>query len=390
MTAAQRKPAAAARRVSAPGFDARCLSIVEELLRCPTAPLHEQAPQAHIRRFVAARPALSCREDNAGNLLVKYPAHDRGGAPLVMVAHLDHPGFHVAAARGRELRLFFRGRVAPPHARAGQRIRIFTRGAADPAGSAVLTAVTYARQRLATARARLLTGAAATGDFAMWDFPPCEIEDGRIAARNCDDGIGAGAALCVLEYLARRRPAGAQAWALFTRAEEFGFLGALEAVRLRTLPRTARVLSLEASRALPEAPQGGGVIVRVGDAMSIFDPTLTEALRAAAAAMAAGGGRFRYMRRLMDGGTCEATVFRAAGYSAAGLAIPLGNYHNQACDRRGRPGIGAEEVRVADFLSEVRLLRALAANPALLNAQPGYPPRLATLAAQARTLLSAE
>jgi len=387
MSAAGRKPAAAT-KVPPRSFEARCLAIVEGLLRCPTAPLHEQAAQAYIRAFAAARPALSCREDGAGNLLVKYPAHDRGRAPLAMVAHLDHPGFHVAAARGRELRLLFRGRVAPPHARAGQRIRIFTRGGAA-AGGAVLTAVACSRQRLATARARLLTGAAAAGDFAMWDLTPCAIVDGRIVARNCDDAIGAGAALCVLDALARQRPAGARAWALFTRAEEFGFLGALEAVRLRTLPRSARVLSLEASRALPGAPQGGGVIVRVGDAMSIFDPSLTEALRAAAAAIGARDGRFRYMRRLMDGGTCEATVFRAAGYSATGLAIPLGNYHNQALDGRGRPGIGAEEVCVADFLSEVRLLHALAVKPSLLSVTSGYPPRLAELAARARALLSA-
>ena len=134
-------------------------------------------------------------------------------------------------------------------------------------------------------------------------------------------------------------------WGLLTRAEEVGFLGAFEAIRLGTVPTDAVVLSLECSKALPEAPQGGGVIVRVGDRMSIFDPALTAALAAVAAA-----ADIPHTRRLMDGGVCEASAFCAAGYRASGLCIALGNYHN--ADDGGR-GVGPEHVLVDDYLAEV-------------------------------------
>jgi hypothetical protein len=57
--------------------------------------------------------------------------------------------------------------------------------------------------------------------------------------------------------------AGVAVWGVFTRAEEIGFLGALEASARDGPPRRRRAL-LECSKALPDAPQGGGVIVRVG------------------------------------------------------------------------------------------------------------------------------
>jgi len=191
----------------------------------------------------------------------------------------------------------------------------------------------------------------------------------------CDDLLGAAAILAVLDEIARSRPSTC-VWGLFTRAEEEGFLGAFEAIRLGTVPKDADVLSLECSKALPHAPQGGGVIVRVGDRMSIFDPGLTAALEAAATDV-------KHQRRLMDGGACEATAFCAAGYRASGVAVPLGGYHN-ASD--GAPGIVPETVMVDDYLAEVQLLTSLAHNPDLLQPQ-GEPAWFASRAAKAKEAL---
>jgi endoglucanase len=138
------------------------------------------------------------------------------------------------------------------------------------------------------------------------------------------------------------------------------------------VPAGASVVSLECSKALPDAPQGGGVIVRVGDRMSIFAPALTEALRVAADAVGADDPGFRYQRKLMDGGSCEATAFCASGYRASGLAVPLGNYHN--ADDRG-PGIAPENVLVSDWLAEVQLLVELACRPELLDEETVEPPQ---------------
>ena len=117
-------------------------------------------------------------------------------------------------------------------------------------------------------------------------------------------------------------------------------------------PRTPPCCRSSARRRCPTRPQGGGVIVRVGDRMSMFDPGLTAALRAAAAGQADGpplpapahGRRglrgHRLLRRRLPG----------VGPGRAARQLPQ--------RRRRRPGIAPETVLVDDFLAEVALLEA--------------------------------
>jgi hypothetical protein len=129
------------------------------------------------------------------------------------------------------------------------------------------------------------------------------------------------------------------------------------------------------------------VIVRVGDRMSVFAPTLTESLRVAAEAVGQRDPTFRYQRKLMDGGACEATAFCASGYRASGLAVPLGNYHNASDDGLG---VAAEHVLVDDWQAEVALLVELGCDPGLLDeSTPEPPPWLQERAAAARVALGA-
>jgi endoglucanase len=320
-----------------------------------------------VRAFADER-GLHHETDAAGNVVVKFGT----GTPLVLVAHLDHPGFHVLGQQ-----LAFKGGLMAANALPGSPLHYFRRGERDPIGEGeLLTADADANGRL--------TGATATnvaGDFAMWGFPGWSIADGRVTARVCDDLLGCAAILAVLDEIAASRPSTC-VWGLFTRAEEEGFLGALEAIRLGTVPKDANVLSLECSKALATAPQGGGVIVRVGDRMSIFDPSLTAALEAAAGSVEG----LRSQRRLMDGGACEATAFCAAGYRASGVAVPLGGYHN-ASD--GEPAIVPETVMVDDYLGEVQLLTALAHDPDLLRDR-GEPAWLAERTAKAKEALGTD
>jgi endoglucanase len=341
------------------------VAIAEALLRNPTVPFIEDLPAAHVRAFADER-GLEHATDAAGNVVVQYGT----GRPLVLVAHLDHPGFHVVDGA-----LVFKGGLKAEHAVEGSPLHFFRRGERDPIGEGVLVSAE------ADDAGWLRGGRAdrATGDFAMWGVPGWSVADGKITARVCDDLLGAAAILAVLDEIATSRPSTC-VWGLFTRCEEEGFLGAFEAIRLQTVPKDADVLSLECSKALPHAPQGGGVIVRVGDRMSIFDPSLTAALEAAAGKV----DGLAFQRRLMDGGACEATAFCAAGYRASGLAVPLGGYHNAADDGTG---IVPETVMVDDYQSEVQLLTSLAHNPDLLRPQ-GEPAWFAARAAKAKEALA--
>ena len=345
-------------------FSHRCLKTVKEVMQNPTAPLREGMVQAYLREFVRKRPALTLREDRAGNVMIAYTSRDaRRNAPLVMVAHMDHPGFWVEKVTGNTAKLIFKGGVSKPHARKGTRLKFFRNSWREPVGSGRLLSARYKKGSLASATALIIEGTALTGDIGMWDLPPVEIRNGLIISRACDDLLGVATALCTLDEIARRKPSGVAVQGLFTRSEELGFFGALEAIRLKTVHLNAAVLSLETSRALPNAPQGSGVILRVGDRIGIFNPELTDAFWQVARQLALKDRTFKCQRRLMDGGICEATVFCATGYRASGLALPLGNYHNQAFGLGQRPQIGAETVRVDDFLCQVRLLVELALHP---------------------------
>lgn len=363
------------------------LGVARELLSQPTAPLFEELPAASVLAFARARPGLDAERDGAGNVVVRYSGEgaDRS-APVVVVAHLDHPGFAVEGESGDGLAsMSFRGGLGAENAVAGSPVDFFRAGVTDPIGSGELVEADGHDGRLTDARARVVHGHAAPGGFAMWGFPGFEVSDGVIWARVCDDLLGAAVVLSTLDELSRWQPPGVAVQGLFTRGEEIGFLGALEAIRRGTVPAGASVLSLECSKALPGAPLGAGVIVRVGDRRSIFDPGLSDALSRAAGQVADGDPGFRWQRRLMDGGVCEASAFCAFGFRASGIALPLGNYHN-ALD--AGTGVGPEHVAVDDYVAGVHLLTELVCSPELLEQPAEHPPQwLAGPVARARAEL---
>jgi len=73
--------------------------------------------------------------------------------------------------------------------------------------------------------------------------------------------------------------------------------------------------------------------------------------------MAKADRRFAYQRALMPGGTCEATVYDAYGFTAASVCVALGNYHNMDAARKR---IGPEYIDLADWRGMVKLFVRLA------------------------------
>jgi len=348
------------------GTSGSVLEAAAAIVSQPAVPLVEHLPLAAVERL-AAEAGLPIRRDPVGNLLVG------SGVELVLVAHLDHPGFVVEVIEGDVVRLAFRGGVRAGVAVPGSAVVLHLPGVADPVGRAVLRTVDERGGRLSAATAEVVEGEAPVGGFAVWDVTSYEVADGRVTARACDDLVGVAAGLAALASVSTGR-----ASLLCTRAEEIGWFGALEAVRVGTIPPQATVLSLECSPMLPHAPQGGGVIVRVGDRRSTFDPDLTDVLW-----QRAGDLGIAAQRRLMDGGSCEATVFCARGLRSSGLALPLAGYHNQP-DDPAASGPAAESVLVVDLEAEVAVLRSLCEEP------PGSADRgwLEAIAADATTALA--
>lgn len=406
-------------------------SWLKEITQIPTAAGREQGVIEWIRKWVGDRPQLRLITDQAGNLVVepKKPwgksgtgggagGGAAGNAPIFITAHLDHPAFVVERIVGpATVELSFRGGVMDAYFEAARIVidaantkdgsvhRIGatligeSAGASNPFGKlylAELDAATptpnsdgiavahHADQMLAHSPSDLV----GVGDIATWALPAAEIDaDGILHTAACDDLAALAAAISAYDMLLALAERGEQTEdvrLLFTRAEEIGFIGAIAACRLGTMPKDARVIALENSRAFPESPIGGGPIVRVGDRMSIFTPQLTaacakraEEINAAPASPTATqrnadvkGSGGRWQRKLMAGGACEATVFCAYGYAATCLCLPLGNYHNMSnlaavqdgtydTQKLGPPRVGREFIAVSDFHGLVDLLVAI-------------------------------
>ena len=95
--------------------------------------------------------------------------------------------------------------------------------------------------------------------------------------------------------------------------------------------------------------------------MTTFDAEAEKVLSQAVGHLRSQPNGFRVQRQLMSGGVCEATAFAAHGYPVTGLAFPLGNYHNATTsipDPEG--GVGAEYIKLTDFLGGVDLLTEVA------------------------------
>jgi len=299
----------------------------------------------------------------------------RAGRPVLLAAHMDHPGFITRGMIDRNrLRADFHGWVCASYF-AGEKVRFFRNGAWIR--GRILTVEqsaprSHREQRARTSAAAFrdqhppesvvvrVQGTVPRGAIGMWDFPDARFRGHVLSARACDDVAGLAAVLCALDVICRRRMR-SPCDAFFTRAEEVGFGGALAALNAGSIPRNALIVAVECSKAVTGVAHGAGPVLRVGDKASIFTPAATAYCQAVAEELAAHDKSFRFQRKLMDGGTCEATAYCHCGHDATGLCLPLGNYHNMDEKRRR---IGPEFIDLRDFENLVKWFVALAESPA--------------------------
>lgn len=283
---------------------ATLVSLLRSVLSTPTAPFHEYHVARVLRGLMDGLPHVTVKEDAFGNLLATY-RRGRKRPKLAFAAHMDHPGW--VRLGGKEE---FLGGVP--------------------------------KDRLDSHPVEWF------GDFGMWQLTPFELRDGLVRSRVCDDLVGCAAIVAMFREL---EEAGAEVTVhgLFTRAEEVGFVGAIELAKRWPFSTEVCFVSLETSAPRGGAEPGKGPVVRVGDRSSVFhDGVVAELLDAAAAE------KIPHQRALLDGGSCEATAMNLYGIPAAGISVLLGNYHNCPPDR----GIAEESVSLADVKGLVKLITA--------------------------------
>ncbi len=357
-----------------------------DLLSQPTAPFREQ----HVQRWISERlsaAGVPFFADADGNIVAGVASDgdyrrllaSRSDQPLpLFIAHTDHPGFiGLQWTDDRHLKARWFGGSPTKHLR-GAKMWI-----ADDAGywgEAVVDRHEIAKHGFGlesltlklTTRPRDQRRPAAKQLFGGFGFRAPVWRQGKVLyTKAADDLIGT---FCALETLiSNKRAKSSPVVALFTRAEEVGFVGAIahfEHYHLRSAKRDLLAVSLEASRTLPGAIVGNGPIVRLGDRRTVFSPDGSQFLtRLAEKAL----GR-HFQRRIMDGGACEGTAATAYGLRTIAMSVPLGNYHNQGFE--GGPdcaklnGPAPEFVHVDDVAGMLVLCGQVAKHAAQVAADP--------------------
>jgi endoglucanase len=365
----------------------RLRTLLEGVLTQPTAPFRESWTKRACLTFCGELD-LPVYEDKIGNLWVgARNAREARAASLVFVAHLDHPGIVVQEFSQKGSRIFARGLWLGG---GPMDIRNFPVKVFSDVNALMVFDGTVLRHTKGPRGAKdvwmelkpsPLARAAATprGLRALGPWGAClwytragvpagvTFRGDSLVTKAADDLAGACALLEGLKRAGRKRRG---AIALLTRAEESGFHGTLEVLERRMLdPKRTLMISVETSAELPGAIAGNGPVVRLGDRASVFDPALVHWVQERAGELAARDKSFRFQRRVMDGGTCEATPFNAFGFHVAGLSTPLKNYHNIAHGSRD-----STPKPEAVSLSDVERLAQLAAH-LIASPRPSADPR---------------
>lgn len=395
---------------------------LKELTAIPTAAGHEHRVIDWINNWLTDRPDISSKTDAHGNIELRLSNNEETNNPIYFTAHLDHPAFVVEEAlSSSEVILAFRGgvmsdyfpdaaiRIHPPydnhHTNNTYALATITNEhkVDDPDNTDNKpwseTDPKPDKPPFKLYHAILKDPQPITpGSIATWDLPDQEIitdDQGKqtLYTNACDDLAALAAALSALDELRILNDKN-DTRVLLTRAEEIGFIGAIGACRDQFMPKDSRILALENSRAFADSPIHAGPIVRVGDRISVFSPDLTGAVAKVAETIAGGPAtptasqkesdlpKWRWQRKLMAGGACEASVFCAYNYTSTCLCLPLGNYHNMANLSEAQAGtheqefgtpprVGREHIGIDDYQGMVDLLiasaKSLPESPAFID-----------------------
>jgi endoglucanase len=348
-------------------------ALLLKLLEQPTAPFREQHVAALVGsvldahrvpwfRDPASNIVIGCRSPAEYRRLVRQPSRE----PLrLFIAYMDHPGFHGQRwLTPTRLAVRWHG-GSPTRHLDGARLWL-----ADDSGY-------VAEGRLARVRLRKQGYAIEHAEVRLkrpLEIPARELFGGfafrapawrsgrRIFTKAADDLVGVFAIVNTALDLFTSRRSAPPFLGLITRAEEVGFVGAIAHFELGWLREAGRPLlavSLETSRALPGALIGKGPVVRLGDRRTVFDAGSLQVLTE----LAQRALPKRHQRRIMDGGTCEATAATAFGIPSIGLSVPLGNYHNESFEgapkHKANRGPAPEFVHLDDIEGLLKLCRTL-------------------------------
>lgn len=358
-------------------------TLVERIFNQPTAPFRERFVLEEMKTILTDNK-IPYFEDSVGQIIagVKTRKQLLAKTHVAFFAHTDHPGFLITEAISdkRYKAIWYGG--APFAQMEGKPVRISCQD--DPAfedGEKYLKGFIRNFEagnhregipfEIETLKPLDEKQVKQKNYFGAFNFDGFKLKHSLVHTKCADDLAGCVMALGALIDLKKQK---VPAIAVFTRAEEVGFVGCLHMIKNKVVPTNTMVVSLEASRTLPGALLGEGPVIRLGDASTLFDSNFSLYMQKLAQNLKAKNKNFKFQKRIMDGGSCEATALSQFGYKTMGLAVPLKNYHNM-----GAKGPAPEIIHMDDVENGRMLLVEVAKNlKTFKNVGPDLQKRLMT------------
>ncbi|MGH2500700.1 MAG: hypothetical protein ACRDF0_11515, partial [Candidatus Limnocylindria bacterium] len=297
------------------------LAILRAVATPPTAPYHEQRVLAAIDTELTGL-GLPSWTDGYGQVFTRV-ARGEARRALVLAAHTDHPAFEIVEADGAAGRARISGGLGGARGRQSAFARSVRAVVHHDDGRPPIRAtlddyvedLDVANNSPGHVRVRA-EGPLEAGQWAVLDLPALQVRGDELRMAAADDLAGCALIVAALARL-RDEPRSFDVHAVFTRAEETGLFGARLIAEDAAggggmVPRDAYVVSVEASNAV-YAPAGDGIVVRVGDLHNTFSNEAERYLRVAQERLALADPPVRTQRRLLAGGTCEASAFVRLG-----------------------------------------------------------------------------
>jgi putative aminopeptidase FrvX len=309
--------------------------IMKNVFSQPTAPFRENWVLNSIEKELK-NLRVPYFKDRWGNIIagVTGPKTLKTSRRVALLAHTDHPGFHIVSKIKENLfQAQWHGGFPPKTFKA----KVSIHNPQFPGKRALGSIVSkkFSKKAIFQIKLKGRSHFPINQDcFGAFAYPGFSKSKSRVHTRAADDLSGVTIILSTFARLKTNEKK--NMLGIFTRAEEVGFKGTLGIIYENLLGKENSVISLEASRQLVGARIGQGPVIRLGDKKTLFDSIVTSRLDEAAAVLIKKQKNFKVQRRIMNGGTCEATPFNLHNIKASGIAVPLGNYHNQRPD--GKPG----------------------------------------------------
>ena len=328
--------------------NSRVVEILDQISQ-PSTPFHETLVANAIQTIVS--PYLSDRriqfhKDRFGNLILHYWNAEKTSLPtLVLASHIDHPGFDILESDGTRLKAQIMGGLPRGDILLKTQISVHT---TDRSYSGFVSELDSENTDQVWFELSEPFVGDCSSSFAVPDIDRFRISGLYLHGRAMDDLAGCAIQLAVFEEVVKQEYP-VDFMAVFTRAEEVGFIGAQGLCLSGVIPKNATVISLEASKNIPGARPEKGVVIRNGDRLFIFDPNARQLLERAAEKCQKM--KINIQQQRMDGGACEASLYLAYGYHTTAIAVPLINYHNH-----GDGKVEPEAIAIYDLNSAVALL----------------------------------